>query len=882
MRDRTTLRTVPTTEIIAVRLQRVGSKLFAALFALILTLPALATADGVRTFNIRQQPMSSALNEFARQSDRPILFSSDAVGSKHTAGVRGDLEPEAALKILLKGTGLTFRTAAHNTILIEQSKSGETTDTSKSPDKEGSGIAVRLAQAPRGAPQSDSSVETDTQSEAAKPVQLEEIVVTALKRETNLQDTPVAISAVSGAQLSSKGITDISALASVSPGLVVTESQVTGSRLTLRNIYAAGEPTVGLYYDETPVIGSSGTSSDAGGTTPDIRLFDVQRVEVLRGPQGTLYGASSMGGTVRLIFAKPDLERLTAAVDGKVFDVDQGGVGGEGQAMVNVPLIDGELGMRATGFYQNKPGYVDDILLGQQDVNAQQSRGGRVMIRAKPTSSLTIDALAVIQDVHSALNDYLLNLAPNKENYESLQPVRDQFQLFSSTLNWDLGPVALTAVGSHSYRDFNYSFDISPFFRTLAALIPGQAAFYNSEAPAGSNSPQITKTDTAEIRLVSKASDPLQWTVGGYYSNRRGNFLNNIARANPADGELLPINAATLLGQRGIFDGLKQTAGFAELTYNVTNRLSITGGGRYFNFTRSSSTGTTITNPAIGYVAQPVVDLTTSQSGWLYKANLGYKVSDDILAYGTVSTGERPGGVNQAVGLPASLQSYKSDEVTNYELGLKSELLDHTLVLDSALFQMNWSNMQTTGETPGSNFSFIANASQARVQGLETELTVQPLHDLTLQGSGSYIVGRLTRDQGNSALTAPGVKGDYIPYVPKMTLQGGADYNIPVSSAFKAILHADCTYVGSSWTQFERTDEFQQRLPAYATLGLRGSLGAPDDNWVVSLYGKNITNNDAQIQKLPETILFGIGNVRAIGLQPREVGIEFQKRFQGN
>ena len=261
-------------------------------------------------------------------------------------------------------------------------------------------------QLPEGPASAQQPPESPQPADSANPDQ--DIVVTALKRSTNIQNTPLAITAVSGEKLAAMGITDAYALARTSPGLVVREGAFSGARLTIRNIRAAGESTVGLYYDETPVMGSAGVSSDAGGTTPDIRLFDVERAEVLRGPQGTLYGSSSMAGTVRLIFNKPDLTKLGGAVAGQMSSVDGGGLGFENQAMVNLPIVSDVLAIRAVGFYSQRPGYVDNIRLGQQDVNDQTSGGGRLMVRLKPASNLTIDGLAYFQNTNGSLNDYTL------------------------------------------------------------------------------------------------------------------------------------------------------------------------------------------------------------------------------------------------------------------------------------------------------------------------------------------------------------------------------------------------------------------------------------------------------------------------------------------
>jgi outer membrane receptor protein involved in Fe transport len=806
-----------------------------------------------------------------------------------------------ALEHVLSGTGLTYRYLDDKTVTILPISSPASTQamadasqavqdgvngasSSAKEGKKSSSGGFRVAQLDSGKTADSAALNRDTQTSdkaTAQPIQLEEIVVTALKRETNIQDTPLAITAVTGNTLNAMGVSDITSLNRVSPGLIVTESNVSGSRLTIRNIRAAGEATVGLYYDDTPVVGSAGVTADAGGTTPSLRLFDIDRVEVLRGPQGTLYGSSSMAGTVRLIFAKPRLDETEATVTAEGNDVEHGGGGYQTQGMVNVPIIDGRLAVRAVGLYQDAAGYVDNVALHQNDVNEKTTRGGRLMIRAVPVNGLTIDALAVVHNVSGALDDYFLADGAYNEHYEELQPVRDDFQLFSGTLTWDLGPVRLTGIGSHTHRNFNYSYDFSQFFRTFGALYPvGSASYnaFNAQAPAVANSPQITSTDTAEVRLASNDHGPLQWTTGFYYSKREGNFDSNILRANGVTGYVLPVSAATLLGQRVIGDELKQFAGFAEATYDITDRLSVTGGIRYFDYTRRATNNVTVVDALVGFVASPPIDATSKENGMLYKGDISYKLTDHVFGYVTASSGQRPGGVNQVLGLPANLQNYQSDSLWNYELGLKSELLDRKLVFNVAVYQINWSNMQTSGTLPNTNFQFIANAGSARVRGTEVEATLYPLAGLQLQASGSYSDARLTQNQANQTLQAAGLRSDRIPYVPEVTVQVSAQYGWALSRAYHAMLRADANYSGSSWTTFPHTNTFQDYLPAYVTGSMRATLSGSTD-WSVSAFVYNLTDSSAVVNKLSSNAYGGLNNVRAISLAPRTVGIEVTKHF---
>ena len=715
---------------------------------------------------------------------------------------------------------------------------------------------------------------------------LQEIVVTALKRDTKLQDTPLAITAVTGEALQAQGITDSSQLSKISPGLVITESVFTGSRLTVRNIYAAGEATVGLYYDDTPVPGSAGVSADAGGTTPSLRLFDVDRVEVLRGPQGTLYGSSSEAGTIRLIFAKPQLDLYEATVTGEVSDVPRSGaVGGQPQAMVNIPIIQDKLAVRAVGFYQDTPGYIDNVRLGKSDVNEKESDGGRFSVRFQPTDELTIDGLAVLQSTRGALDDYVLALGPYKQNYPDRETMKDDFQLYSVTGNWDLESVKLTGIVSHSQRDLTYNYDFSAFFNYNGALFktinPPISALLFSWAPSVADSPQKTSTDTAEFRFASNTPGALQYTAGAFYSNRTGNFDSNVLRADPVSGDPLAVNSTNLIGQRVISDKLRQIAGFAEATYDITSELSATAGVRYYDYTRRASSIVTAANAILGLSGPPIAGQ-ANENGFLYKFDVSYKFTPLIMGYVTASSGERPGGVNTTVGLPADLQDYKSDAVWNYELGLKSELLERKLTINADGYVIDWSNMQTSGQLPNTNFGFIANAGAARVYGSEIEATLRPMSGLILEASIAYNHAALTENESNQTLIAAGVKGNAIPYVPNVTAHANIEYGWALADELWASVRADAYYSGSSWTTFPHTgaavSAFRDELPSYATVGLRGTISGPGD-WSASIFANNLFDNDAVINKLSQNVFGSLDNVRAISLTPRTIGIDVTKHF---
>ncbi|MDB6042409.1 MAG: TonB-dependent receptor [Gammaproteobacteria bacterium] len=782
-------------------------------------------------------------------------------------------------------------------------------------------------QAPAPAPQQASPTAASAATVSTTDSDDSTIVVTALRRSTSIQQTPLAISAISEQTLTNMGISDSQQLARSTPSLVFRENANGGSRVIIRNIQAAGEPTVGLYYDETPVIGSVGVTNDAGGSTPEIRLFDIERAEVLRGPQGTLYGAGSMAGTVRLIFNKPNLVNYEGAVQGQVSSVAHGGWGDQEQGMVNLPLISNMLAVRIIGFRQERSGWLDNNRLGLRDFNDRSSDGGRVLARFKPNEDVTLDGLAVIQNTRGWNNNwnyqsYLGGDQPYDQNYESLQPQTDKLRVYSGTLNWNLGFAALTAVGSYSDRALTANFDYSPYFRTAsnnatatsagcknynstggASCTPTQLTGYKQYAlsldPITAYQPQDTTTTSEEIRLSSVGDTRFKWTIGGYGSHRTADILSQLNTVDPATGRMLtPVSAVpvvvgsvtrapTVAYQRTVADVLDQYAGFGEVSYDVTSKLSLTAGTRYFNYKKATTGAVQIGNPVIGVVVSPATTARFSENGTVSKFNVDYKFSDDLLGYAQASQGFRPGGVNQVIGLPDKLGPYKSDSLWDYEAGLKSSWLDRKVIINADIFQINWNNIQssaqtTTAQSNGSTFSFITNAGKVRVRGAEFESTYRPRERLVLQASGSYTLARLQGNQTAPAgitITGAGVDGDYVPFTPKVTAQAAAQYTFPISGGLEILARGDVNYIGDSWTVYHRTNAYQQKLPGYSITGLRSGVQSDDDRWGAYLFVNNLFDKIGLTNKSNGASQGGADAVRVLAEMPRVIGLDFRFRF---
>ena len=723
---------------------------------------------------------------------------------------------------------------------------------------------------------------------------IEEVIVTALKRDTSLQQTPLSISAVTGATLTNAGVQDIARLTQSVPGLVFEDAGPASTRITIRGIRSVGEPTVGLYYDETALSGAVGAGNDAGGETPLAKLFDVQRVEVLRGPQGTLYGSGSMGGTLRVIFNKPDLKKLSAGVEGDAVATSGGGGGYDVEGMANIPIIGDRLAARAVVYTQGLGGYVDNTFLNEHNVNSYHNDGGRLLLRFVPTDDLTLDASYLYQYVDGQNPTWYDSQGPYVSRAQVQLPVTDRLQIYNLTARWDFHRVVATAVVADTERKTSNSADVSPFIENDAnnpaacaafrgggkPCSPATQATFNSyvasKVPSLLYPVQTIYNPTAEVRLASAGKSFLDWTVGGFYSDRTTHANNSEVLVDPMTGALLPQPGSNVY-TRLIFDHLKQLAGFGEGTAHLTDALALTFGARYFNYTRDVGGATPVGLDLVGASVTPYRQVSSSQNGWVTKTNLSYEFGGDVLVYATASQGFRPGGVNQVLGLPAALAPYQADSLWNYEFGTKTSWLDRRLILDIDGYVINWSNMQVSGRTPNGAFAFITNAGAARVKGVELDLSAAPLQNLQISANASVLRAALTENQVSPNVLGPGVKGDEIPYVPRFTGGVSVQYTLPMTSLFSGMARVDESYIGQSHSEFNNSNHFDTALPAYSLTNVRFGVEGLRKDWGVYVYADNVFNKNAIVDSAASAISLGQNLVQSA--RPRTYGLNFRKSF---
>lgn len=744
-----------------------------------------------------------------------------------------------------------------------------------------SGLSVSAAMA-------DETAQTAGAADASDPA---EVVVTATKRNTRLQKTPMAISAVTGDTLARTGATTMDEYVKFVPSLKVSDDGPGRGRISLRGIQGTGESLVGVFYDEAPISGSVGVSSDAGGRNPDTTATDVERIEVLRGPQGTLFGGSTMGGAVRIIMKKPR-PTYEGFLSANYATVDGGEANHAITAMANVPLSE-KLAARVVMYEREQGGWLDNRYLNREDINKSTVKGGRLLLRYTPTDNLTIDAAAYVQSTDAVSNN---NWNPAYGDYvqesKLLLPYEEDTKIYSLTANWKLGDYTLTAASSYYNSHSIYAADDTAYvasYRTPArcstylgvTCVAGTQQYQdyldyvNSYYPAAIYYPDAVKNWTNEIRLSSDFDGAFNFTTGLYFENRDEDTVGSDVLADEATGELLqPIK---FIYHRYVDDHLVQKAVFGEVNYDVTDKLKLSLGGRYFEYEKTVGGETDVPWDLIGATYRPYYTRKSKEDGTIFKFNAAYDFTSDIMGYVNVAEGFRPGGVNQTFGLPDELIPYESDSLTNYEAGLKTAWFGRSLYVNGALYTVKWDNMQVSGRTPNGAFSFISNAGKAEVKGFELEANWTPLAGLALSGNYSYNDAKLTEDQINSYVTAAGRAGDRIPFIPKNKGAVSAEYTRDLTGALRGFVRGDVNYVGISYSELSTANVYRMKNPAYTLVNLRFGVTSAKDGWEASLYANNLLN-DVAITRLSSSSTTPAGGV-AVSAMPRTIGLSLTKKF---
>ena len=700
------------------------------------------------------------------------------------------------------------------------------------------------------------------------------IIVTAQKREQLLADIPQSISVVSGESLEQQEASSFLDYVSLVPGLSLQQSDPGRSRLVIRGINTGGAtPTAAIYIDETPFGPSTGQSNGAE-LAGDLDTFDLERVEVLRGPQGTLYGANSLGGLLKFVTVAPKL----SVVEGRArvgLDFTKGGdMGWSANGVVNLPMGD-VAALRVSGYYRDVGGFIDTVGIDRENANDYQSYGGRASLLLQPSDDLSLRLTAIAQNIRSNSRGTFdadpvslepLDTDPNTGDPTNGRLTRSEFypekndvdyRLYNGTLEWDLGSASLTSVTSYGTLDEINISDVSY----------GDAAGFADFAYGGPGVPPLgtifpaavgQKKFTQEIRLASPSNDTFEWIVGGYYTHEKGKLFQQYLPFVLSTGEGID-PTLTLPGPMGeditfpyfvlatLDSTYKEYAGFGSVTWYVSPRFDITVGGRYSH--NEQDTEQVLAGSLFYLVgAGPDPDIELGQSSedvFTWSIAPRFELSDYATLYARVAKGYRPGGPNVVPpGAPSDYpRAYLADTLVSYEAGVRAETADGVFSVDASVYYLDWQDIQVivTYDTSVGPVNADGNAESATSKGAELTATLRPAPGLNITANLAYNDASLDAD-----LTAGlgGLKGDRLPYAPEWAGNLSVDYEWDISGSAVAYIGGTVRFTGDQFSNFDdnyRTT-FGQRLQidGYATVDLRA--GVQFDRFNIAVYAKNLTD----------------------------------------
>ena len=744
---------------------------------------------------------------------------------------------------------------------------------------------------PAGAAAQDAA---DTAQQVDQAHDGNDIIVTATRRAERIQDVPISISAFSQEELTEKGIVGYEGIGRETPGVVLNKPTANFNNFTARGIATNGynanlQSSVAIYIDELPV-------STIGNTTVvDPNLFDVERVEFLRGPQGTLFGSGSLSGAMRILQKSPDLNDfdVSALVDIGLTGSDS--VRQRYNAMVNVPLVEDELALRVVGFYRDEEGYLDNVGTGVKNSNTLIDYGGRATLLWRPTDRLSIKLLGSYE--YSNPKDSSLT-SPSLGRNKRISDEPDRFTgkqlIANATIDYEFDFAKLTS--SSTYSDFKQRFYVD-----LAGTFPA-GSFPGAPIAFGLDADGYDKVFVQETRLASTLDGPFQFVVGGFYLDRRRD-VDYFYRSNPA---FLAARGITGLPdkyfQKQYTHSLsKELAGFGELTYRFSDKFWLTGGMRYGE---TSAQGFT---EAGGYLATAFgfnyydyallrlpVNFTTftpyaavqgikakgSKPSW--KASATFKPSDSLTTYATFSTGFRAPIVNAFANRPSLVDpndiiipfGADSDDLKSYEVGAKGRWLGGRVSMNVAFYQIDWNNIQAQANRVSDSVQFATNIGAARSKGFEFEVGVNPATGWAIGFNGAYNDAKITKLSPAEAAISGAVLGHRLS-APRIQGSAYMSYSFKLAADVDAMLAINAQHIGSYNSSFPNTPGRPNvplatfgKTDAYSNVNL--SFGLKKGDISAQLYVENVLDDHSITYIHPEAFLvsrFGTMRPRTFGIR---------------
>lgn len=759
--------------------------------------------------------------------------------------------------------------------------------------------------------------------------QLEEVLVTATKRDSSVQDLPFSINAQTAADIQRNNAFNLEDISRNVAGLTIQNLGPGQSQVAIRGVSAGQvvrdqpgvKEQVGVYLDETIISLSL--------FTPDLDLYDLQRVETLRGPQGTLFGSGSVGGTVRFITMQPDLDSTNGSLEANFNSLTDGGEGGHLKGHINIPISD-TLAVRAVGYSTEYAGWID--ALGENgrrsdDVNSGNRTGGRVALTWQPTENMSITPRVVYQSIEAdGFNrQEAFNLFANP--YTTTRPAiqlgeREQYLLLDEAfedetliadlvMNWDLGDAIMTYAGSYTRRDILVSRDASALTGSVSVDLgyPESAVLLPSNLRDTTDMTQYTH----EFRVASDNSGDLTWVAGFFYSDVERTYAQRLPTPGyaPVTDAVLGAGTSAAVSNGFGFNSpynavlpydIEQIAVFGELTYAVNDRLDVTLGGRWYDFDeqRTFLSGGLFSN------GDNQTDATASD-GFNPRIMASYQLNDDVTINAQASEGFRLGGVNDPLNAGlcdpgdletfGSFQDYDDETMWNYELGFKSQT--DRVQFNAAVFYTQIDNLQVTLDAGSCSSRVVFNVEEAHTLGAEWELTAYATENLMLTFNGSILEAEFDSTVTSGGSVLGGVEdGNRLASVPELQFSASATYtfNNGLFGADDTYLNAMVQHIGERFTQpgdqVAGAGNFSSGLPFGGATGtevtsldlelpeyeiVNVSAGATWGTWDAVLFLNNVFDENALLSFDRER-----GGRARLGYrvnQPRTLGVTLRKQF---
>jgi len=665
-------------------------------------------------------------------------------------------------------------------------------------------------------------------------MRLEEVIVTAQKREQNLLDVPSAVSVVTQQQILDRAAFNIRDMQYSIPSLYITSNAPGQDRIQMRGIGPGlqGLPVVGVYLDEL------GLSLDQIQRNMTIPLVDLERVEVLRGPQGTLYGQGSLSGTIKYITRSPDFEAPGFEGEAGLVNYKDGDTGYHAYGVANLPNKSKTFGVRLVAGYDDIPGWIDDEVSGKSDVNSNRQSWFRGKALWQPTDTFKASLLWQYYDLDSKNLNISDANDPGVITQAQTNPVTDNSNLLNLILDFDLGATQLVSSTGYIDRTLDTSVDLTPFFGFLVP--PGGTIGVNFDVDF--------TVFTQELRWSSNNDGPLNWLVGAWYRESDSLEVRTTpATPNPVTGVLDQVSTSPV--------DAESWSVFGDMTYALSDQWEASVGARYYDDKRTvDGSGTTFFRPFTVYD-------TASFDSVDPRFNLLWKYADNGSAYVNVAKGFRSGGFN-SVGPP---DTYDPESLWNYEIGNRSSMLDDRLTIDAALYYLDYSDVQVQDIAPGSIFANTINSGSA--SGLGFELAASALLTEGLVWEVTYSKSDVSFDNSNLDKD----KGDPLDYVPATTWSTALNYRFNWTDSLPGMARVDYMYADGYEINLG-TQNVHVRTDSTAYLNAR--IGLEKASWQVYLEGKNLLNEDAVLFP-PAGVLYG-----SVRPAPLSLGVVF--RFQTN